>query len=158
MIGKEEKVLGGSTYYAVLREGGAVIVPKTNDSDVSVTNTNSMVPEGTYIDRVSGSTFTVTAKTITGHVGSTGIAVIYNAEPATKILIGDADQDGEITVIDVTYIQQALASIRVLSEEGAIAADADQDDDVTAIDVTGIQRHLAGIQSSGFHIGEYITA
>ena len=157
MIGKSEKVLGSGTYYAVLREGGAVIVPKTNDTDVSVNNTNTMVPEGTYVDRVSGNTFTVTDKTITGHVGNTGIAVIYNDEPEAGILIGDADQDGEITVVDVTCIQQALAKLRTLSAEGELAADADQDGNVTVIDLTGIQRYLAEIESVGFHVGERIT-
>lgn len=157
MIGKEEKVLGGSTYYAVLREGGAVIVPKTNDTDVSISNTNAMVPAGTYVDKVSGNTFTVTDKTITGHVGSTGIAVLYDGEPEEKILIGDVDQDGKITVIDVVYIQQKLVNIRDLSAEGALAADTDQDGKITVIDAAGIQRYLAGVDSPRFHVGEYIT-
>ena len=181
MIGKDEKVLGANTYYAVLRTGGAVIVPKTNDSDVSVNNTNSMVPEGTYLDEVTGNTFTVTAKTITGHVGSTGIAVLYNriAEPtvvptqaptqaptlaptqapteAITITIGDADLDGDISIIDATYVQQSLATIRTLNDVQMIAADADQDDDVSSIDVTGLQRYLAGITLTGFHIGETVT-
>ena len=157
MIGKEEKVLGGSTYYAVLREGGAVIVPKTNDTDVSISNTNAMVPAGTYVDKVSGNTFTVTDKTITGHVGSTGIAVLYDGEPEEKILIGDVDQDGKITVIDVAYIQQKLVNIRDLSAEGALAADTDQDGKITVIDAAGIQRYLADVDSPRFHVGEYIT-
>ena len=157
MIGKEEKVLGGNSYYAVLREGGAVIVPKTNDTDVSINNTNTMVPVGTYVDKVSGNTFTVTEKTITGHVGSTGIAVIYGAEPEEKILIGDANQDGDITILDAVYIQKALVNICTLSEEGKVAADANQNGDVTVIDVVGIQRYLAGIACTGFHTGEYIT-
>lgn len=157
MIGKEEKVLGGSTYYAVLREGGAVIVPKTNDTDVSISNTNAMVPAGTYVDKVSGNTFTVTDKTITGHVGSTGIAVLYDGEPEEKILIGDVDQDGKITVIDVVYIQQKLVNIRDLSAEGALAADTDQDGKITVIDAAGIQRYLADVDSPRFHVGEYIT-
>ncbi len=157
MIGKEEKVLGGNTYYAVLREGGAVIVPKTNDTDVSVNNTNTMVPVGTYVDKISGNTFTVTEKTITGHVGSTGIAVIYGAEPEEKNLIGDANQDGDITILDAVCIQQMLVNLRTLSEEGEAAADANQDGIVTVIDVVGIQRYLAGIECPGFHTGEYIT-
>ena len=157
MVGKAEKVLGGDKYYAVLREGGAVIVPKTNDTDVSINNTNTMVPVGTYIDKVSGSTFTVTGKNITGHVGSTGIAVIYNTEPEEKTLIGDTDLNGTIEPIDVTWIQQALVSLRTLSDEETAAADADQDGEVTIIDAVGIQRFLAGIESTGFHTGEFIT-
>lgn len=36
---------------------------------------------GTYKDMVGGGAFTVNASTISGHVGESGIAVIYNAGP-----------------------------------------------------------------------------
>lgn len=44
MIGKDEKVLGASTYYAVLRSGGAVIVTKSSDIDVTVNNNGFSTP------------------------------------------------------------------------------------------------------------------
>lgn len=60
--------------------GGAVIVVGNGQStDVNIANGGSYCPAGTYTDRVSGNTFTVTSTTISGKVGSTGIAVIYNA-------------------------------------------------------------------------------
>lgn len=173
MVGKAEKVISASAHYAVLREnGGAVIVAKTNDSDVSVSNSNTMVPVGTYVDEVSGSTFTVTEKTITGHVGSTGIAVIYNAqtqpteapttpptqaptEPPVVIILGDADGDGDVTVIDATVIQRNIAGIPVNSFNKK-AADVDSDDDVTIVDVTWIQRWLASIYCP-YPIGQPIS-
>ena len=159
MIGKGEKVLGGSTYYAVLREGGAVIVPKTNDTDVTVNNTNMMVPVGTYVDKVSGSTFTVTEKTITGHVGSTGIAVIYGkeeqpTEPAG--ILGDIDGDEEVTIVDATLLQRLVADIENSYTVSDRIADVDGDGEVTILDVTFIQRWLAGIASID-DIGKPIT-
>lgn len=159
MVGKGEKVLGGSTYYAVLREGGAVIVSKTNDSDISVNNTNTMVPVGTYVDKVSGNTFTVTDKTITGHVGTTGIAVIYGAEqqptePAG--ILGDIDGDEEVTVIDVTLLQRHLAGISIPYTVNDKLADVDGDEEVTILDVTYLQRWLAGIVSDD-NIGKPVT-
>lgn len=184
MIGTEERVLGSNTYYSVLRsdssKGGAVIVTKSADVDVSVSNPSGMVPAGTYTDEVSGSSFTVTSSKITGHVGTTGIAVIYNASAqpteaptqaptqaptaptqkpttAVQIVVGDADDDGDVSIIDVTYIQRHLAGIITLSGDSLIAADADLDDDVTIIDATCIQRHLAGIGVSDSHIGETVT-
>lgn len=61
--------------------GGAVIVIGSGGSkSVSVSNGGGYVPAGTYKDQVSGNTFTVTASTITGTVGSTGIAVVYNPD------------------------------------------------------------------------------
>ena len=159
MIGKGEKVLGGSTYYAVLREGGAVIVPKTNDTDVTVNNTNTMVPVGTYVDKVSGSTFTVTEKTITGHVGSTGIAVIYGkeeqpTEPAG--ILGDIDGDEEVMIVDATLLQRLVADIENSYTVSDRIADVDGDGEVTIFDVTFIQRWLAGIASID-DIGKPIT-
>lgn len=64
--------------------GGAVIVVGNGQSkDVSVTNGGSLMAPGTYKDQVSGNTFTVTATTISGKVGSTGIAVVYNPDNIT---------------------------------------------------------------------------
>ena len=195
MVGKEEKVLGGSTYYAVLRNGGAVIVAKNNDSDVSVNNTNTMVPAGTYSDKVSGSTFTVTDTKITGHVGSTGIAVIYNGQTqptqapptqapptqapptqapptqapptqapptekptiAKEIMIGDADLNGTVEILDVTCIQRAINYIVTLSKEQTAAADSDQNGEVTIVDATCIQRYLSKLKLNDSQIGEYVT-
>ncbi|MBQ3284212.1 MAG: hypothetical protein IJH40_01105 [Ruminococcus sp.] len=179
MVGQDEKVLGGSTYYAVLRTGGAVIVAKENDTDVSVTNSNTMVPAGTYTDKITGSTFTVTDKTITGHVGSSGIAVIYDGTPQPTVaptqaptqapttpptqapteparLLGDIDGDEDVSVIDVTLLQRKLAGIDIPYVFVDKVADADEDDDVTVIDVTYIQRWLAGIPSND-NIGKPIT-
>lgn len=242
MIGKDEKFLGASTYYAVLRSGGAVIVTKSSDIDVKVGNNGSMVPVGTYTDKISGNSFTVTDKTITGHVGSSVIAVFYQTDqpahvhipapavrenevpasctaqgsydeviyctscgeeisrtpktvsalghslqyveeiPATPIvdgtrahyvcnrcgklfadangaaelsrqdlvlkaeyILGDADSDGSVTILDATFIQRALVGIVLPSPCDEKAADVDGDSDMTIMDVTYIQRVLVGI-------------
>ena len=42
-------------------------------------NVEGYVPAGTYIDEVSGNTFTVTDSKISGKIGSSGIAVVYNS-------------------------------------------------------------------------------
>ncbi len=62
----------------ITREGGGAVIVVGNGStmDVEVENANSYCPVGTYVDQVSGNTFTVTSTTIKGTVGSTGIAVI----------------------------------------------------------------------------------
>lgn len=71
---------------SITREGigAAIIVGSGNSQSVSVTNGGGYCPAGTYTDEVSGNTFTVTSTTISGQVGSTGIAVIYNGTASTE--------------------------------------------------------------------------
>ncbi|MBQ7218933.1 MAG: hypothetical protein IJS27_05440, partial [Ruminococcus sp.] len=77
MIGKAEATGTANNCFVICREGGAVIVsPASQNIDVTVNNISGLVPEGTYTDEVSGGKFTVTSTKITGHIGSTGIAVI----------------------------------------------------------------------------------
>lgn len=65
----------GNTFCVTRKDGGAVIIMK-GSGNVSVVNGGGYCPAGTYTDLVNGGTFTVTASTISGNVGSTGIAVI----------------------------------------------------------------------------------
>ena len=59
-------------------------------------------------------------------------------------ILGDADCDGEVTILDVTVIQRCLVDfpIQRFDEE---TADCDGDEIVSIIDATWIQRHLASV-------------
>lgn len=61
---------------SITREGGGAVIVMKGSGNVSIANGGGYCPAGTYQDRVSGNTFTVTASTITGNVGSSGIAVL----------------------------------------------------------------------------------
>lgn len=63
------------------------------------------------------------------------------------ILLGDADGDGEVTILDATCIQRTLASLSVESYNET-ASDTDQDGEVTIVDATFIQRWLASLPSN----------
>ena len=63
------------------KDGGAVIVKGSGSGNVSVENGGGYAKTGTYKDAISGNTFTITSSTISGTIGSSGIAVIYEAEP-----------------------------------------------------------------------------
>lgn len=79
MIGRAEYYSqNGSAASVTRKDGGAVIVRKDGQGSVSIANGGGYCPAGTYVDRVSGNKFTVTASTISGNVGASGIAVIYN--------------------------------------------------------------------------------
>lgn len=66
-------------------------------------------------------------------------------QPAGDVVYGDADDDGDVTVLDVTYIQRFEANIALPGPLNQLNADVDADDEVSIIDATLIQRFLAGI-------------
>ncbi len=51
-----------------------------NAADAAFTTHN--IKDGTYVDQITGNTFTVTDGKLSGKIGSTGVAVIYNPEEA----------------------------------------------------------------------------
>ena len=79
MVGKEDYFAAnedGNACSITRKDGGAVIIMK-GSGKVGVKNGGNFCPDGTYIDRVSGGTFTVANGGIQGTVGPSGVAVIY---------------------------------------------------------------------------------
>lgn len=89
MIGKTDYYAYQDNCAVVTRKGGgAVLVKGSGSGYVSVPNGGSYAKTGTYVDRISGNTFTVTSSTISGEIGSSGIAVIYEDEnPSPKVSV-----------------------------------------------------------------------
>ena len=81
--GEPNYYVKGNGVCAQVRKSGAIIVLGSgSDRDVTVANgagDGKWLKPGTYKDMVGGGVFTVNASTISGHVGGSGIAVIYNA-------------------------------------------------------------------------------
>ncbi len=81
--GEPNYYVKGDGVCAQVRKSGAIIVlGRGSDRDVTVANgagDGKWLKSGTYKDMVGGGAFTVNASTISGHVGESGIAVIYNA-------------------------------------------------------------------------------
>lgn len=101
MTGRPDYYSKGSGVSSVTRkDGGAVIVRNGGGGYVSVANGGGYCPAGTYTDRVSGGQFTVTATTISGNVGASGIAVIYDgSEPVDPIdPIDPVDPTDDVTI------------------------------------------------------------
>ena len=61
----------------------------------------------------------------------------------TKALIGDANLDGKISILDATTIQRHLAQLAPMSDEQLKLADVNASGDVTIVDATMIQLYLA---------------
>ncbi|MBQ3264454.1 MAG: carbohydrate-binding domain-containing protein [Ruminococcus sp.] len=82
---------------------------------------------------------------VTKVTGAVTVTVTTVKSETSSYVLGDADGDGEVTIIDATYIQRALADITIPTAVNEAAADVDGDSNTTIIDVTFIQRYLAGI-------------
>ena len=107
--GEPNYYVKGDGVCAQVRKSGAIIVlGRGSDRDVTVANgagDGKWLKSGTYKDMVGGGVFTVDASTISGHVGESGIAVIYNAgsivlppEVAFNPADGTAFSDESLTV------------------------------------------------------------
>ena len=75
---------------------------------------------------------------------------------APTLYLGDVDGDGEVTIIDATYIQRKLANLAIPFEMNDSIANTDSDGSVTIIDATYIQRWLASLPSND-NIGKPIV-
>jgi alpha-amylase len=107
---------------AQVRQSGAIIVlGKGSNQSVSFANgagDGKCLKAGTYTDKVGGGTFTVTTSTISGQVGSTGIAVIYNGTVSTDPSVTLSPASGtsfseETTTITATAENATSAWIQV---------------------------------------------
>ena len=72
----------GSTAY-IERGTKGVVISKLDGIAGSVILTAHQMASGSYTDQITGNTFTVSNGKITGDVGATGVAVVYNANEDT---------------------------------------------------------------------------
>lgn len=76
----------------------------------------------------------------------TSVFVMSFSATATEekaFILGDADGDGEVSVMDASLIQKHLAKVTTIAEENRNASDADHDYVLSVIDAVIIQRWLA---------------
>ena len=123
-IGEKEYYVGdtNSNVAAVCRESGAVIVLGSGGNrQVTVTNGGGLTKPGTYTDEISGSTWTVTSSTISGTVGDSGIAVIYDqTTPGPSVSASVSDGASFTTdTLDVTFTIKNAASATYSVDGGA---------------------------------------
>ena len=121
--GEPNYYVKGNGVCAQVRKSGAIIVLGSgSDRDVAVANgagDGKWLKSGTYKDMVSGGAFTVNASTISGHVGESGIAVIYQSGPIVltpEVLFDPADGTAfsdETLTVTATPLNATSAWIQV---------------------------------------------
>ena len=92
-----------------------------------------------YFITVDGDEPTQPAQEPTGHEGG------YTGD---DYIIGDADGDGEVSVLDATRIQRVLADYQVEDSAGVRRRGDVTGNGLDILDATSIQRHLAGLPSN----------
>ncbi len=70
-------------------------------------------------------------------------------EPSGKLLYGDVDGDGDITIVDATLIQKHIVQLETLSADKQILADVDNDNTISVVDATLIQKYIVQLDDWG---------
>ena len=98
--------LGYSTTYNTTynERGTAGVVISKLDGGGYVSLTANKIADGTYTDQVSGNTFTVSNGVITGTVGSTGVAVVYNTGDSTSTDSKTSSTSSTSSTSDTLYL------------------------------------------------------
>ena len=103
MLGQKDYYVCENGVMAVCREKGVVVVKASGSGNVSISNGGSTVAPGTYKDEITGSTWTITSSKITGTIGSTGIAVVYNYDESNIDIPSDNPGDNTETQLTAYF-------------------------------------------------------
>jgi len=119
MIGKEDYYSASNGCAVITRKGGgAVIIKGSGSGGISVDNAGKYAKPGTYTDKVSGGTFTVTETTISGNIGESGIAVIYDDVPSAGVYATPADGTSFTDTLTVTLKATNVTGATYTTSEG----------------------------------------
>ncbi len=143
----ESESLAYSDKTAYIERGTKGVSISKLDGEGDVSLPANKMEDGTYKDQITGNTFTVKDGVISGTVGSSCVAVVYNPEPekpTVSVTVGDADRNGEITINDATLVQKYLAELEQ-PRYIEVTGDSDGSGKVDITDVTLIQQYISEI-------------
>lgn len=75
-----------------------------------------------------------------------GSLSVFDRVHIDEYLVGDANLNGEIEILDATTVQRHLVDLSYLNPTALRAADSDENGEVNILDATRIQRILAGMK------------
>ena len=78
-VGQSEKLGSSDGVAYVARGNGGIVLANCSGTTKNISISGTGLANGTYTDTVSGNLFTVSGGTVSGKIGSTGIAVVYKA-------------------------------------------------------------------------------
>ena len=150
VVSEKTKVTSSDTYTTSAVAGKNVITPlnATGNYSAGVINVVYLYDSG-EVPTTAPTTQPTTAQPSTS-------ATEIPTTPSDKVLIGDVDTDGNISINDVSVIQLFISEQSTLTDKQLIAADANDDGSVDVIDATLVQMYLVYNNiADGSLVGQY---
>lgn len=85
-VGQSEKLGSSGDIAYVARGTSGIVLSNCNGTNASVSISGTGLADGKYTDTVSGAEFTVANGLLTGSIGNTGVAVVYNGTTTPKAI------------------------------------------------------------------------
>lgn len=85
-VGQSEKLGSSGDIAYVARGTSGIVLSNCNGTNASVSISGTGLADGKYTDTVSGAEFTVANGVLTGSIGDTGVAVVYNGTTTPKAI------------------------------------------------------------------------
>lgn len=85
-VGQSEKLGSSGDIAYVARGTSGIVLSNCKGTNASVSISGTGLADGKYIDTVSGAEFTVANGVLTGSIGKTGVAVVYNGTTTPKAI------------------------------------------------------------------------
>ena len=121
-VGQSEK-LGSSGSIAYVQRGGkGIVLSNVSGTSTTVSVANTGMANGTYTDMVSGNTFTVSNGTVSGSIGSTGVAVVYQGQTTPKATssVESCTFKGETITVKLAY-ENAVSATYCLDDSSPVS-------------------------------------
>lgn len=83
-VGQSEKLGSSGDVAYVVRGTSGIVLANCKGTNTNVSITGTGLANGTYTDTVTGNKFTVSNGTLSGSIGATGVAVVYNGSTTPR--------------------------------------------------------------------------
>ena len=102
-VGQSEKLGAVDNVAYVARGTSGIVLANCDGNEKSVSISGTGLANGTYTDTVSGAKFTVANGVLTGNIGSTGVAVVYNGTttPRNTCSVESGDFKGDTITLNL---------------------------------------------------------
>ena len=104
-VGQSEKTGYSGSFVYVARGNSGIVIANANGTTANVNISGTGLADGSYVDTVTGNAFTVSGGTLTGSMGSTGVAVVYHSTSTPKVT---ASVESGVFTDDTMTVQLSL--------------------------------------------------